>query len=128
MRATTPRPSTKVDEMATGGNPKTSGSGKPSGRVTPKGGPAAAQAARARAAAGAKSGDSASSRYTPPQPKYAKESPPWVPAVMFTLLGLGMLTIFMNYLGVLPGGTSGWWLLPGLACITGGIIAATYYR
>jgi len=112
--------------MGSAGNPKTR-SKKSGGRVTPKGGPAAAQAARARAAGNAKPSDT-NSRYTPPQPKYAKESPPWLPVLMFSFIGLGMLLIFLNYTGLLPGGTTGWWLLPGLGCITIGIIAATYYR
>jgi hypothetical protein len=47
---------------------------------------------------------------------------------MFGLLAGGMLLIFLNYLGVLPGGRSGWWLLPALGLITAGIVAATNYR
>lgn len=85
------------------------------GRVTPKGGP---QAAR----------PPASSRYTPPVPQEMKVSPRWVPFVMFGLLGLGMVVIFCNYLGVLPGGTKNAYLLVGLGGILGGIMAATQYR
>ena len=35
-----------------------------------------------------------SGRYTPPIPREQKVSPPWVPALMFTclLLGLGLIT------------------------------------
>lgn len=66
-----------------------------------------------------------SSRYTAPIPRSQLESPTWVPVVMFALLGAGMLVIFLTYvlwegrplsLGV------------GLACILGGILAATQYR
>jgi hypothetical protein len=86
------------------------------GRVTPKGGPPAQRAA------------SPSSRYTPPVPSYKKVSPPWVPVLMFALLGLGLVVIFCNYIGVLPGGTKNSYLLVGLAAILGGIITATQYH
>jgi LPXTG-motif cell wall-anchored protein len=64
-------------------------------------------------------------------------SPPWVPVLMFTLLGVGLVLIFLNYLGLLPAlwwentgdsDTSNWWLLIGLASILGGIVTATQYR
>jgi hypothetical protein len=86
------------------------------GRVTPKGGPQRATRPEA------------SSRYTPPIPQEAKVSPPWVPVLMFALLGIGLLVIFLNYLGVLPGGTKNSYLLVGLAGILGGIITATQYH
>jgi hypothetical protein len=69
-----------------------------------------------------------SSRYTPPVPKYEKVSPPWVPVLMFALLGLGALVILVNYLGVLPGGTENWYLVVGLVLILAGIGVATQYR
>ena len=56
---------------------------------------------------------------------------------MFGLLGLGLVIIFLNYLGVLPAlwwdnppdtDTSNWWLLIGLGSILGGIMTATQYR
>ena len=85
------------------------------GRVTAKGGPAASR-------------PDPSSRYTPPVPKEYKVSPIWVPILMFTLLGLGLVVIFLNYLGVLPGDTKNSYLLVGLAFILGGIMTATQYR
>jgi hypothetical protein len=94
------------------------------GRVTPKGGPAARR-------------PESSARYTPPVPKEYKVSPMWVPVLMFTLLGLGLVMIFLNYLGLLPAlwwtnppdsDTSNWWLLLGLGSILGGIVTATQYR
>ena len=85
------------------------------GRVTPKGGP---QGGRPEA----------SSRYTPPVPREYKVSPTWVPVLMFALLGLGLVIIFCNYLGVLPGGTKNSYLLLGLGAILGGIVTATQYR
>ena len=77
------------------------------GRVTPKGGLA-----------------------TPgnPQPTSKGESPVWVPILMFSLLGIGVLIIFFNYVGWMPGGTSNSFLLLGLGSILGGIITATQFR
>jgi hypothetical protein len=77
----------------------------PSGRVTPKAG-----------------------RYTPPVPKDVKVSPRWVPALMATFLLLGALTILLNYVNVLPGSVTNWYLLVGLALITAGFVTATQWR
>jgi hypothetical protein len=88
----------------------------PGGRVTPKG----------TTPSGAR--PSPSTRYTPPVPREAKVSPRWVPIVMFGLLGIGLVVIFLNYLGVLPGGMSNAYLGLGLAAICGGIVTATQYR
>jgi len=87
----------------------------PAGRVTPK---------------GTRPGDQApaSGRYTPPVPRTTKVSPIWVPILMFTLLGLGALVIFCNYLGLVPGDTSNVYLLIGLGLILAGIITATNYH
>ena len=71
---------------------------------------------------------SAPGRYTPPVPREVKVSPMWVPALMFALLGLGMIVIVINYLGVLPGGADNKYLLVGLVLITAGFITATRYR
>lgn len=54
-----------------------------------------------------------------------KVSPAWVPVLMFGLLVVGSLIIIVNYLGLLPGDTSNWYLLAGLGLILGGIITAT---
>ena len=72
-------------------------------------------------------GDFASRRYTPPSPQHKPPSPPWVPVVMFALMGIGALIIILNYVGLL-GGVSNIKLVIGLALILGGIIAATQYR
>ena len=74
-------------------------------------------------------GPVASSRYTPPAPtKYDMPSPMWVPVLMFTFFGLGLLTIFLNYTDVLPGSPTQWYLLGGLLSILAGIITATQLR
>ena len=54
-------------------------------------------------------------------------SPIWVPILLFTLLGLGVLTIIVNYLGILWD-TSNVVLLGGLGLILAGIVTATQYR
>ena len=67
----------------------------------------------------------ASSRYTPPIPAAAKESPPWLPVVMLALFVAGGLAIMARYLifsdSNLP-------LLVGLACLLGGLFLATKWR
>jgi hypothetical protein len=95
-----------------------------SGRVTHRSGSAKA-AAEAEAFHHA---SAPSSRYTPPTPKYMKVSPRWVPILMGVLLVVGALMIVLNYLSVLPGATSNWYLLAGLAMILGGIITATQWH
>ncbi len=87
------------------------------GRVTPKGG-----------SGGGSSRPEPSSRYTPPVPREYKVSPTWVPVLMFALLAVGLVVIFCNYLGVLPGGTKNTYLLIGLGSILGGIVTATQYH
>ncbi len=88
------------------------------GRTTPKGTRPAGE------------GPAASSRYTPPTPvaKYDMPSPLWVPVLMFTFFGAGLLVIFLNYTNVLPGAPTQWYLLGGLLSILMGIITATQLR
>lgn len=93
------------------------------GRVTPKGGPASAKRPPSDDA------PTASTRYTPPSASPQDlPSPPWVPVLMFSLFGIGMVVIFLNYVSLLPGAVSNWYLLLGLGAILGGIITATQYR
>ncbi|MDZ7733597.1 MAG: cell division protein CrgA [Acidimicrobiia bacterium] len=75
-----------------------------------------------------KSDDEGPTRYTPPTPRSQKVSPMWVPVLMFTLFGLGGAVIVLNYLGLLPGAASNWYLLVGLGLILGGIITATNFH
>src|SRR3546814_20653975 len=58
------------------------------GRMTPTEGPQAAERHSNR--------PPAASRYTPPVPQYKKVSPPWVPVLMFALLGIGLAVIFLR--------------------------------
>lgn len=74
-------------------------------------------------------GPEASTRYTPRADHHEElPSPTWVPVLMFTLWGLGMLSILLNYVSLLPGAPNNWYLLLGLGFILGGIITATQYR
>ena len=94
------------------------------GRTTPKGTPAGRKRTDDD-----KAPEFASSRYTPPIPGGAHPpSPSWVPVLMFVLFGLGMLVLILNYLSLLPGAVSNWYLLAGLGFILGGIVTATQYR
>lgn len=88
------------------------------GRVTPKG----AKGAPAKIDAGVASG-----RYTPPIPRQQKVSPIWVPVLMFAFLGVGVLLIILNYIGVFWD-TSNAYLLIGLGLITAGFVTATNYH
>ena len=91
------------------------------GRVTPKGG------GKGKPAPAVDAGI-ASGRYTPPITKAERVSPWWVPALMFSFLGLGVVVIVLNYVGLLPGETSNGYLLGGLGFITAGFITATNYH
>ena len=81
-----------------------------SGRVTPR---APSPVTAPRSAPHGTHGPDASSRYTPPVPIEDKVSPSWVPILMFGLLVIGVILIFLNYIGVVPGGRSNWYLLGG---------------
>ena len=106
------------------------------GRFTPKK-TAATRSADAKVAAGGVNTTMAgkapayaqSGRYTPPT-AHPEElpSPKWVPIVMGSLLILGLLSIVLNYMSVLPGATSNWYLIAGIGLIAGGFVTATQLR
>ncbi|MFN0025718.1 MAG: cell division protein CrgA [Acidimicrobiales bacterium] len=97
-----------------------------SGRVTPKGG-AVPRASAGRNTAKTATGGTATGRYTPPTSavKY-KPSGRWVPYTVFTLLGLGLLTIVVNYMR--DDQASNWVIFLGLGFILSGIMVATQWR
>jgi hypothetical protein len=74
----------------------------------------------------------ANRRPTPPKRTDAAAekgpSPTWYVALMFGLMGLGVLIILANYVGVLPGGTDNTYLMIGLAGIAGGFAMTMNYR
>ncbi len=95
-------------------------------------GDAGGHPARIAAPAAARAGDGerattvgASSRYTPPVPQSAKESPPWVPVLMLVLFAVGALAIMLRYLVF---SDSNWPMIVGLACLLGGLYTATKWR
>jgi len=92
------------------------------GRVTPKKDEVVDKADRAA--------PPPSGRYTPPTPKEWRESPKWVPVLMFAFLGLGALLIIVNYTPLMDkvGGSSNWYLLGGLGLVTAGFITATKWE
>lgn len=68
-------------------------------------------------------------RYTPKSERPTNyKSPTWVAVMMFVLLGLGVLIIIINYLTILPGGASNWYLLAGLVFLGLGFWVATRYQ
>ena len=102
---------------------------KKGGRTTPTGGSGSgARHAISKGHAAGEVRESRTGRYTPPTPVEFKVSPMWVPVLMFTLLGLGALVIFLNYLGLLPGATDNKYLLLGLGLVLGGIITSTQFH
>lgn len=69
-----------------------------------------------------------SGRYTAPVPRAVRRSPAWYGAAILVLLVLGVLTILLNYLGVLPYSVTSWYLVAGLVIILVGFMMATRYR
>ncbi len=98
-----------IDEEASPSRPRPVKKRVQGGRVTPKG-----------TRTGAPVDHSMSAGHAP--------SPTWMTVLLFGLLALGILIIFFNYVGWMPGGTSNGFLLLGLGSILGGIITATQYH
>ncbi|MGO9456570.1 MAG: cell division protein CrgA [Acidimicrobiales bacterium] len=69
-----------------------------------------------------------SGRYTPPIPKEVRRSPVWYGPLVLGALLLGVCMILLNYLTVLPGSVSVWYLIGGLVLIFTGFVLATRYR
>jgi len=55
-------------------------------------------------------------------------SPRWYAITMFSLMSIGVLLIVLNYLTLLPGSVSRWYLWSGLALIGGGFLMTTNYN
>jgi hypothetical protein len=66
--------------------------------------------------------------YTAPTPRSARQSPTWYGPMILSLFVLGLLTIALNYLNALPGGTSPWYLGLGIVFIMVGFVALLRYR
>ena len=75
----------------------------------------------------------ANKRPTPPSHKPTAfdekgPSPTWYVSLMFGLMGIGVLVILINYMSVLPGGTSNSHLRPVLASIGVAFAMPMHYR
>ena len=55
-------------------------------------------------------------------------SPKWYVITMSSLMIIGVLLIVFNYLTLLPGSVSKWYLWSGLALIGGGFLMTTNYN
>jgi hypothetical protein len=64
------------------------------------------------------------------RPEAAKHthSPSWQGPAILQLLAFGMIVLTLNYLQVLPGATSSWYLGLGLVSLGSGFYLATRYR
>ena len=69
-----------------------------------------------------------SGRVTPATPKANYESPKSQLWTILGLFGLGLVMIALNYLSVLPGSVSPWYLVGGLVSIFAGFYLATKYQ
>ena len=66
-----------------------------------------------------------SSRYTPPIPKYEKESPRWVPILMLVLIGAAVVVILLRYLVWTDTNTP---VIVGLVLLLSGLFVATKWK
>ena len=67
-------------------------------------------------------------RYTAPRPAGSDHSPHWYGWVLLDLLLFGLLVITLNYLQVLPGSVSSWYLVLGLVSMFAAFYLATRFR
>ena len=67
-------------------------------------------------------------RYTAPRPPSEDHSPHWYGWLQIDLLAFGLLVITLNYLQVLPGSVSSWYLVVGLLSMFAAFYLATRYR
>ena len=69
-----------------------------------------------------------SGRITTKQPTESKQSSENLGVAILQMFAYGLLAISLNYLQVLPGSTSPWYLLVGLGSLFGGFYLATRYH
>jgi hypothetical protein len=67
-------------------------------------------------------------RVTAPRPVSAQHSPHWFGWAVLDLLLFGMIVITLNYLQVLPGATSPWYLATGLVSMLVAFYLATLFH
>jgi hypothetical protein len=69
-----------------------------------------------------------SGRYTRPIPKKVRTSPRWFGPTILLLFVVALLMIILNYITVLPGSVSTWYLVSGIVLIAIAFGMATRYR
>ena len=69
-----------------------------------------------------------SGRYTRPIPKNVRKSPRWYGPLILFLFVFAILMIILNYITVLPGSASTWYLVVGIVLIAAAFGMATRYR
>jgi hypothetical protein len=70
-------------------------------------------------------------RYQPPTKKKSKSSPRWFGPTVLSIMGLGVIFIVTNYLGIIPGThkqATNMYLFVGLGLIALGFLASTQWR
>jgi hypothetical protein len=67
-------------------------------------------------------------KVTKRRPRSDAHSPRWFGWLILGLLVLGIVVITLNYLSVLPGSTSAWYLAVGLLSMFSGFYLATRYK
>ena len=67
-------------------------------------------------------------RVTQARPVGDDHSPHWYGWLILDLMAFGILVIVLNYLLVLPGSASSWYLVLGLVTLFSGFYLATRYR
>lgn len=67
--------------------------------------------------------------YVPaPEKKKPKPSPRWYGFLILGVMLIGVFSIVLNYMGIMPGGTNPLWLWVGLGLIAAGFGGATRWR
>src|ERR1700722_15614515 len=67
-------------------------------------------------------------RYPKPVPRSVRRSARWYGPTVLVLLVGGVLVVVLNYLTVLPGAVSVWYLIGGIRALFTGFLMATRYR
>ena len=67
-------------------------------------------------------------KVTARRPQEESHSPHWYGWLIIDLLAFGMIVITLNYLQVLPGAVSSWYLVLGLVTLFTGFFLATKYH
>jgi hypothetical protein len=98
------------------------------GRYTPPKDALGSAASGAAGAAGVAGGAARAAAASRGETYVVKETGRWVAPLMFALLLIGGLMIVLNYMDLLPGPTSNWWLLGGMGCLVGALVVATQLR